>query len=100
MSLSVIERVEEKRRRVATQAYPKIRAEVLDRHKRLYLASTGRTCTIFMLPVASVCKHDKATHKHDKAATRMSRQTIRSPRTIAYKLAMIWMIRTQGATEQ
>ncbi len=29
-------------RRVATQAYPKIRAEVLIRHKRLYLGGTGK----------------------------------------------------------
>ena len=45
---------------VATQAYLKVRAEVLDRHKRLYLGSTGGTCMLFMLPVASICKHDKA----------------------------------------
>ena len=34
---------------IATQAYPKIRAMVLDRHKRLYLGSTGQTRMLFML---------------------------------------------------
>src|SRR6266851_511372 len=37
-------RLREERREgeVATEAYPKIRATVLDRHKRLYLGSIGR----------------------------------------------------------
>ena len=39
---------------------PKIRARVLDRHKRLYLMSTGRTYTLFILSVVSVCNHNKS----------------------------------------
>ena len=38
----------------------RFRAKVLIRHKRLYLVSTTGICMLFMLPVASVCKHDKA----------------------------------------
>ncbi len=72
---------------------PKIRAKVLDRHKRLYLGCTDETHTLFMLPVASICKHDK------DGAT-VSWKTISSPRTIAYKLAMIRTIRTHGMTRQ
>jgi len=62
---------------------------VLDRHKRLYLVCTGETCTLFKLPVASICKQDNGgqTHNH---------KTISSPKTIVYKLAMIRTIRTQG----
>ncbi len=71
-----------RRESVATQAYPKVRAEVLDRHKRLYLGCTDETRMLFMLPVASVCKHDKD-------GITMSHRTISSLRTIAYKLAMI-----------
>ncbi len=55
---------------------------MLDRHKRLYLDCTDGTCMLFKLPVASVCKHDKA-------GTKMNRKTIRSPRTIVYKLAKV-----------
>ena len=47
-------------RRVATQAYPKVRARVLDRHKRLYLVCTGRTHMLFILPVVSICNHNKS----------------------------------------
>jgi len=72
---------------------PKIRAMVLDRHKRLYLGCTTETRMLFMLPVASICNHDKD-------GIEMSHKTIRSLRTIAYKLAMIWTIRTRGMTEQ
>ncbi len=43
----------------ATQAYPKVRAEVLDRYKRLYLGCYRRNRMLFKLPVASICKHNK-----------------------------------------
>ena len=46
----------DKERRFAIEAYPKIRARVLIRHKRLYLASTRRNRMLFKLPRASVCK--------------------------------------------
>ena len=82
-----------RRESVATQAYPKVRAEVLDRHKRLYLGCTDETRTLFKLPVVSICKHDK------DGAT-ISQKTISSPRTIVYKLAMIQMIRSCDMAEQ
>ncbi len=37
----------------------KIRANVLDRHKRLYLVCIGENCTLFILPVASIGNHNK-----------------------------------------
>ena len=46
---------------------------------------------LFKLPVASVCKHDKA-------GTKMNHKTIRSPRTIVYKLAKVRTIRTHDVT--
>ena len=95
MRLGELERGREKGG-VATQAYPKVRADMLDRHKRLYLGSIGGIHTLFKLPVVSVCKHDKGA----KAETIMSRKTISSPRTIAYKLATIWTIRIRGVIEQ
>jgi len=58
---------------VAIQAYLKVRARVLDRHKRLYLVCTGETHTLFMLPVASICKHNKS-------GRTISHRTIRSPK--------------------
>src|SRR6266851_7522091 len=48
--------MERQREGVATQAYPKIRAKVLIRHKRLYLVCTDGNRTLFKLPRASVCK--------------------------------------------
>ena len=42
---------------------------------------------LFMLPRASVCKHNKT-------GITLSQKTIRKSETIAYKLAMIWLIRT------
>jgi len=38
------------------EAYPKVRAKVLIRHKRLYLVCTDETRMLFKLPRASVCK--------------------------------------------
>jgi len=45
-------------RGVATQAYPKVRAKVLIRHKRLYLVCTDGTRMLFKLSRASVCKQN------------------------------------------
>ena len=39
---------------------PKIRANALDRHKRLYLVCTGENCMLFILLVVNVCNHDKS----------------------------------------
>src|SRR6266853_637886 len=73
---------------VATQDYPKVRAKVLIRHKRLYLVCTDETRTLFMLPRASVCKQRR--RAQDKAGKRVdSRRTITCPKTIVYVLAMI-----------
>jgi len=63
----------------ATQAYPKVRADVWIRHKRLYLGCTDGTCTLFMLPRASVCK--QKTRAQDKAGKETDiRRTITCPR--------------------
>ncbi len=56
---------ERQREEVATQAYPKVRAKVLIRHKRLYLGCTDETHTLFKLPRASVCKQTR--RAQDKA---------------------------------
>ena len=73
---------------VATQAYPKVRADVWIRHKRLYLGCTDGTCTLFMLPRASVCKQTR--RAQDKAGQEVvAARTISSPRTIVYVLTMI-----------
>jgi len=60
----------------------KIRASALDRHKRLYLVCTGRTCTLFILPVVSICKHNK------NVKTIRGLHNNKQPKTIAYKLAI------------
>src|SRR5216683_6403225 len=70
---------EAERKGVATQAYPKIRARVLIRHKRLYLVCTGETRTLFKLSRASVCK--RRGRAQDEAGKQISnRRTITCPR--------------------
>ncbi len=48
---------------------------------------------LFMLPVASV-------YKYDKAGARKSQRIVSNLRTIAYKLAIIQFVRTRGTTKQ
>src|SRR5216683_7847029 len=80
----------ERQRGFATQAYPKVRAKVLIRHKRLYLVCTDETHTLFMLPRASVCK--ETGRAQDKAGQKVvATRTISCPRTIVYVLTMIWV---------
>jgi len=70
-----IEREKRERGRVvATQAYPKIRGNVLDRYKRLYLVCIGENYMLFILPVASVGNHNKSYQNNRDS------KTIRSPR--------------------
>ena len=86
-------------RGIATQAYPKIRAKVWIRHKRLYLVCTGETCTLFKLPRASVC--NQKGRAQDKAGQEVvAARTISIPRTIVYVLTMIRGISTRGEAEQ
>src|SRR6266853_481437 len=84
---------------VATQDYPKVRAKVWIRHKRLYLVCTDETRTLFMLPRASVC--NQKGRAQDKAGQEVvAARTISIPRTIVYVLTMIRGISTRGEAEQ